>query len=273
MSLFRHLIGSSIIDSFASVRRRSKRVVAFVFDGSREFVSLTFANYSFFLELWYTWPFIWLKVVMVKSSGGIWDFPKGKNEGEETAKVALIWEVWEELSLDIKGNRIEQSPRTTFVTFITSSYLFEVNFFVYSFRALREKERTCRSSSPFTTFTFRNISLQWWQSAETELNEIEEILDAFFWRVRQKKTCHQSKVKVNSSEMEKVHNFHRHMVEEVIFLFELFDFEWDIENPREWVLNDLPVQWLVRPHWVQFILVLWISTGYGRNGRAEFLHF
>ena len=72
---------------------------------------------------------------MVKSSGGIWDFPKGKNEGEETAKVALIWEVWEELSLDIKGNRIEQSPRPTFVTFITSSYSFDVNFFVYSHRA------------------------------------------------------------------------------------------------------------------------------------------
>ena len=72
---------------------------------------------------------------MVKSNGGIWDFPKGKNEGKETAKVALIREVWEELSLDIKGNRIEQSPRTTFVTFITSSYSFDVNFFVYSYRA------------------------------------------------------------------------------------------------------------------------------------------
>ena len=39
------------------------------------------------------------------------------------------------------------------------------NIFVYSFRASRKKERTCRSSSPLTTFTFRNISLQWWHSA------------------------------------------------------------------------------------------------------------
>jgi hypothetical protein len=48
-----------------------------------------------------------------------------------------------------------------------------------------------------------------------------------------------AQVTVNSREIEQVRWFHRHVIEEVIFLFELFDFEWDIENPRHVVSADV----------------------------------